>query len=379
MNPIRKVRGYGQSIWLDYISRELLDSLGLQKLIAEDGISGVTSNPAIFEKSIREGQAYAPDIVESIDVPANALAEHLALEDIRRAADELYPVYMAHLGQDGFASLEVSPHLADDTQATLIEARRFWNALDQPNAMIKVPGTSAGIEAFETLVAEGINVNVTLLFSVDVYRQVTEAWLRGLERRQLAGGNLSRVASVASFFISRIDSAVDRQIDRRLASGASPSEARILERLRGQVAIANARQAYRHYLQIVTSPRWRNLATLGAQPQRLLWASTGVKDPAWRDVRYVEALIGPETVNTVPPATLDAFRDHGVPRPSLLEDLDGATDTLAQASEIGIDLDAITACLLTDGLRLFTEAFERLLAAIKETRLASRRMSAVHS
>jgi transaldolase/glucose-6-phosphate isomerase len=372
MNPLRKIHGYGQSIWLDYISRELLDGLGLHKLIAEDGITGVTSNPAIFEKSIRNGETYAADIVQSSDVAANVMAEHLVLEDIRRAASELYPVYEATLGQDGFASLEVSPHLAHDAQSTLIEARRFWAELDQSNAMIKVPATPAGIAAIETLIAEGINVNVTLLFSVEVYRQVAEAWLRGLERRHLAGGDLSRVASVASFFVSRIDSVVDAQIDQRLASGASPGEAHALQALRGQVAIANARQAYMHYLKIVTSPRWRNLASMGAQPQRLLWASTGVKDPAYRDVRYVEELIAPETVNTVPPATLDAFREHGVPRASLLEDLDGALDTLHLAGELGINLGAITAALLDDGLRLFTEAFERLLEAIETTRQASR-------
>lgn len=368
MNSLRKLHGHGQSLWLDYIGRELLDSLELRRLIVEDGIAGVTSNPAIFEKSISGGQFYAADIVKSHDIPATAVYEHLALEDIRRAAAELHPVYEATQGRDGYASLEVSPHLAHDTERTLQEARRLWAALDQPNAMIKVPATPAGMAAVETLVAEGINVNITLLFAVEAYRRVADAWLRGLERRLAAGGELSQIASVASFFISRIDTAADAEIDRRLAAGVPHHEARALSALRGSLAIANARLAYMHYMEIITQPRWCRLASLGAQPQRLLWASTGVKDPAYRDVRYIEELIGPETVNTVPPATLDAFRDHGVPRDSLLEDLDGALDRLSEATRLGIDLAAITDTLLAEGLRQFRDAHDRLLDAINRTR-----------
>lgn len=373
MNPLRKLHGHGQSVWLDYIGRELLDSLELRRLIEEDGITGVTSNPAIFEKSISGGQFYAADIARSHDVPATAVYEHLALEDIRRAAAELHPVYAATRGRDGYASIEVSPHLAHDTERTLQEARRLWAALDQPNAMIKVPATAAGMAALESLIAEGINVNVTLLFAVDAYRRVTDAWLRGLEKRLAAGGELSQVASVASFFISRIDTAADAQIDRRLAAGVPPRDARALSALRGSLAIANARQAYLHYMETVTQPRWRHLASAGAQPQRLLWASTGVKDPAYRDVRYLEELIGAETVNTVPPATLDAFRDHGVPRDSLLEDLDGALDRLSAAARLGVDLAAITDTLLADGLRQFRDAHDRLIDAIDQTQQAHHR------
>lgn len=368
MNPLRSLHGYGQSVWLDYIGRELLDSLELRRLIEEDGIVGVTSNPAIFEKSISGGQYYAVDIAKSADMPAALVYEHLALEDIRRAATELYPVYTATQGRDGYASLEVSPHLAHDSELTIEEARRLWAALGQPNTMIKVPATPAGIVAIETLIAEGINVNVTLLFGVGAYRQVADAWLRGLERRAAAGGELSQVASVASFFISRIDTAVDTAIDRRLASGVSNRDARALSTLRGTLAIANARQAYLHYLEIVTQPRWRKLANQGAQPQRLLWASTGVKDPAYRDVRYIEELIGSDTVNTVPPATLDAFRDHGVPRDSLLEDIDGALERLSHADRLGIDLATITDVLLADGLRQFRDAHDRLIDAIVQAR-----------
>lgn len=367
MNPLRKLHSHGQSVWLDNIGRELLDSLELRRLIEEDGVTGVTSNPAIFEKRISGGQLYAADIARSSDVPAAAVAEHLALEDIRRAADELAPAYAATQGRDGFASLEVDPHLAHDTERTLRGARRLWAALDQPNAMIKVPATPAGIAAIETLIAEGINVNVTLLFSVEAYRQVADAWLRGLERRLAAGGNLSRVASVASFFVSRIDTAVDREIDRQLASGVPHRDARALSVLRGELAIANARRAYLTYMEIVTQPRWRRLASLGAQPQRLLWASTGVKDPVTRDVRYIEELIGSETINTMPPATLDAFRDHGVPRDSLLENLDGALDRLSEAARLGIDLAVITDILLADGLRQFRDAHDRLIDAIVRT------------
>lgn len=373
MNPLRKLHGHGQSVWLDYIGRELLDSQELRRLIEEDGITGVTSNPAIFEKSISGGQLYAADIVQSHDIPATAVYEHLALEDIRRAAAELRPVHAATHGRDGYASLEVSPHLAHDSERTLHEARRLWAALDQPNAMIKVPATAAGMDAIETLIAEGINVNVTLLFAVDAYHRVTEAWLRGLERRLEAGGELSQVASVASFFISRIDTAADAQIDRRLAAGVPPRDARALSALRGSLAIANARRAYLHYMETVTQPRWRRLASHGAQPQRLLWASTGVKDPAYRDVRYIEELIGSETVNTVPPATLDAFRDHGVPRDSLLEDLDDALDRLSEATRLGIDLRAITDTLLAEGLRQFSDAHDRLIDAIDLTQQTGHR------
>lgn len=373
MNPLRKLHGHGQSVWLDYIGRELLDSPELRRLIEDDGITGVTSNPAIFEKSISGGDFYAADIDRSRDIPASAVYEHLALEDIRRAASELLPVYDATRGRDGYASIEVSPHLAHDTQGTLQEARRLWAALDQSNAMIKVPATPAGIAAIETLIAEGINVNVTLLFAVETYRRVADAWLRGLERRLAAGGELSQIASVASFFISRIDTAADAEIDRRLAVGMANHDARALSALRGTLAIANARRAYLHYMEIVTQPRWHRLASRGAQPQRLLWASTGVKDPTYRDVRYVEELIGTATVNTVPPATLDAFRDHGVPRDSLLEDLDDALDRLSEATRLGVDLTAITDTLLEDGLRQFRDAHDRLIDAIGQAQLARRR------
>lgn len=374
MNPLRKLHSHGQSVWLDTIGRELLDSLELRRLIDEDGVTGVTSNPVTFEKSISGGQSYVTNIARSSDVPAAAVAEHLALEDIRRAADELVPVYEATRGRDGYASLEIDPHLAHDTELTLLDARRLWATLDQPNVIIKVPATPAGIVAIETLIAEGINVNVTLLFSVDVYRQVAGAWLRGLERRFAAGDDLSRITSVASFFVSRIDTAVDREIDRQLASGLPHRDERVLSKLRGELAIANARLAYLAYREIVTQPRWRRLASFGAQPQRLLWTGTGVKDPAYRDVRYIEELIGSETINTVPTATLDAFRDHGVPRDSLLEDLDGALDRLGEATRLGIDLATIADNLLNEGLRQLRDAHDRLIDAIRRVQATQHRM-----
>ncbi|MEA2080256.1 MAG: bifunctional transaldolase/phosoglucose isomerase, partial [Pseudomonadota bacterium] len=375
MNLLKKLEAFGQSIWFDYIRRNLLTGGELDRLIDEDGVAGITSNPAIFEKAIAGSNDYAATLKELSrrdGLTTRDAYEFLALADIRDAADHLHPVFEASTRRDGYVSLEVSPRLANDTDGTLQEARRLWQAVDRPNLMIKVPATPAGLPAIETLLTEGINVNVTLLFSIVVYEQVAETFIRALERRLEAGVDPGAVASVASFFISRIDSAVDSVVDERLANGADGGERTGLESLQGEVAIACAKLAYQRFKQLFGDDRWQALADHGARPQRLLWASTGVKNPQYRDVRYIEELIGPDTVNTVPPATLDAFRDHGEPRSSLEQDVAAAGQALETAAALGIPLDAITEQLLDDGVRKFVAAFDKLLAAV-ETGIAEAR------
>ena len=366
-NPLRALQVFGQSVWLDYIRRTLITSGELRALIDDDGLRGVTSNPAIFEKAVAGSSDYR-DLLES---PAShtqdpkQIYERLAVRDIRDAADALRSVYDETEARDGYVSLEVSPLLASDTAGTLDEARRLWRAVGRENLMIKVPATAQGIPAIQQLIAEGINVNVTLLFSQDAYEHVAQAYVAGLEQFASAGGDVSRVASVASFFISRIDTAIDALVAERLEAKPSAHEQALLRSLAGRVAIANAKLTYQRYQEIFAGPRWQALASRGAQTQRLLWASTGAKNPAYRDVAYVEELIGPDTVNTMPPATIDAFRDHGRPRASLVEDVESARDTMSTLAEVGISMKAVTNTLLTDGLRLFTEAFEQLLKSVE--------------
>ncbi len=371
VNRVRQLLGEGQSVWLDYVSRALLTQGTLLNLIAADGVKGVTSNPAIFEKSIGTGTDYDPlvsSMLDRGDASVNAVYEHLAITDIRDAADQLLPVYQATNRRDGYISLEVSPYLAHDAQATEQEGLRLWRAVSRSNLMIKVPATEAGSTAIRGLIAAGVNVNVTLLFAQSAYEAVAEAYVSGLEAFAAGGGDLSHVASVASFFISRVDVMVDAEIERRLATAEGDGEA--LGALRGRVAIANAKLAYRYYQTLVASPRWQALAAKGAMPQRLLWASTGTKNPNYRDVLYVEELIGPETVNTMPPATLDAFRDHGSVRASLTERVDEAAAVLAEADQLGIDRQSIADRLLAEGLTLFVDAADALLATVAAKRLA---------
>ncbi|MFP5306735.1 MAG: transaldolase [Gammaproteobacteria bacterium] len=366
MNPLLQCRTHGQSIWLDYIRRDLVAGGALQRLIDDDGISGLTSNPAIFEKAIGGSQDYdvaLSALVASGERDPSVLFERLAVEDIRAAADLLEPVYRDSAGADGYVSLEVSPHLAMDEAATVREARRLWRAVDRPNLMIKVPGTPPGIAAVCRLVGEGVNINVTLLFAREAYRAVADAYIRGLETFVAGGGDPARVASVASFFVSRIDTAVDAELGRRLAT-ADAAERGALEALAGRVAVANAKLAYADYRTICAQPRWQALLARGARPQRLLWASTGTKNPQYSDVLYVESLIGPETVNTVPPATLDAFRDHGQAAPRLAEDIDGARAVIGALAAAGLSLDAITDRLVVEGVQLFVDAHDKLLAAV---------------
>lgn len=366
-NRLRALRELGQSVWLDDIRRAWLDDGTLARLIADDGVAGVTSNPAIFEKAISGGGEYDAAMRELTRAGhgPGAVYEALALEDVRRAADLLHPTWVATDGEDGYVSLEVSPHYADDTASTVREARRLWAAFDRPNAMIKVPGTRAGLPAIGTLLVEGVNVNVTLLFGVARYREVAETFLAALEARAAAGHDVRRVASVASFFLSRIDTLVDKSLDE---IGTAPARA-----LRGQAAIACARLAYRHYRSWTSEDRWTRLAAAGARPQRLLWASTSTKDPAYADTKYVEALIGPGTVNTMPLATLAAYREHGRPAPRLEDDVEGALDLPDELAALGIDLDGVAARLERDGVRKFVEPFDALHAAIAHRQAAWRR------
>ncbi len=357
MNPLLQLNEYGQSVWLDYIRRDFVSGGALAKLIREDGLTGMTSNPAIFEKAIGGGNEYAPAIraLKDKELDAMRLYEALAIEDIRTAADLLRPVFEASEGRDGFVSLEVSPFLANDTAATVTEARRLWREVSRPNLMVKVPATQAGLPGIELLIAQDMNVNVTLLFARGMYEQVAVRYLAGLERRAAEGLDIDRIASVASFFVSRIDAAVDPALPPAL---------------QGKTAIANAKLAYASYKRIFSGTRWDNLAQKGARPQRLLWASTSTKNPAYRDVLYVEELIGSNTVNTLPPATLDAFRAHGVARASLEEDVAAAHATL-EAVEKHLKLEDITDKLLVDGVKLFADAFDKLLAAVEAARKAA--------
>jgi transaldolase / glucose-6-phosphate isomerase len=366
-NPLRALEVFGQSVWLDYIRRSLITSGELRRLIEEDGLRGVTSNPAIFEKAISGSSDYRAVLeqpgVRTLD--AKTVYERLAIQDIQDAADVLRPLYDQTSKRDGYVSLEVSPLLAYDTAETIEEARRLWQAVGRDNVMIKVPATPQGILAIHQLIAEGMSVNVTLLFAQDSYEQVAEAYIDGLERYAASGGDLKRVASVASFFISRIDTAVDTLIAARLQANANANERGVLDGLIGRVAIANAKLTYQRYKELFSGPRWQSLAGQGAQTQRLLWASTGTKNPSYHDVIYIEELIGPDTVNTVPPATFDAFRDHGRPRASLVEDLESAADTMATLAEVGIPFHDVTDKLLADGVQLFSDAFGKLLKAVE--------------
>jgi len=368
LNPVAALKQYGQSVWLDFIRRSLIAGGELGRLVQEDALGGVTSNPAIFEKAIDGSNDYAAAIhdisEEDPGLPAKEVYERLAVKDIQDAADVLRPVYEKTGKRDGYVSLEVSPDLANDTEGTLHEARHLWKAVGRPNVMIKVPATPAGLPAIRILIGEGINVNVTLLFARDAYQAVAQAYMEGLEARSQAGYALGHVASVASFFVSRIDSAVDALVEAKLKDATGPDAAR-LKAVRGKVAIANAKLAYQSYKKTFAGPAWEALKAKGAQTQRVLWASTGTKNPHYSDVLYVEELIGPETVNTVPPETLSAFRDHGRPRASLEEDVTGAMDLLDSLEKAGISLKQVTDDLLADGLKKFVEPFTKLLKAVE--------------
>ena len=362
---------YGQSVWLDFISRKMITTGELARLVRDEGVAGLTSNPTIFEKAIVGTGDYSAQI-ETIrgaepELPARQLYERLVTKDIQDAADILRETYDRTRGGDGYVSLEVSPTVAEDTNATVAEARHLWETVARPNLMIKVPGTAAGVPAVRSLTAEGINVNITLLFGREMYEAVAGAYIEGLEDRLGASGGdaeIDGIASVASFFVSRIDTAVDKLLDEKLQR-ATGAERQRLERLYGKTAIANARLAYQSYKRIFSGPRWEALAARGARRQRLLWASTSVKNPRYRDVMYVDELIGPDTVNTVPVETLDAYRDHGRPSASLEANLTEAAATLDELAAAGISLAEVTDDLVADGIRKFQEPFDKLMATLE--------------
>src|SRR5437867_4300559 len=370
MNPLVQLREFGQSPWYDYIRRGLITSGELKSLIDNDGLMGITSNPSIFEKAISGSTDYdrALTQIASTVTGIKEIYETLAVQDIQDAADLMYPEYQQSQTRDGYVSLEVSPDLAFNTQGTIEEAVRLHKAVGRDNVMIKVPGTPEGLPAIEQLLSLGINVDVTLLFSVAVYEQVAWTYIAGLEKLVARGGDLKKIASVASFFISRIDTLVDSLLEAKLKEETHPLQKATLQSLMGRVAIANAKVAYLKFQEICNSPRFAALKAKGAKVQRLLWASTGTKNPKYPDTYYVDELIGPDTVNTMPAATFNAFRDHGGPRTSLLEGIDEARETMSTLAECKIDMKQVTEKLLVDGARLFSDSFDQLMSVISRKR-----------
>jgi transaldolase len=365
-SPLKRLSALGQSIWLDYIRRDLIASGGLRRLIEEDGLRGMTSNPSIFEKAIVESHDYDEDVRAMVfdGKGAKAIYEALSQRDVQSAADEFRPLYDTTDGEDGYVSLEVNPHLAHDTKGTIAEARRLWTALDRRNVFIKVPATREGLRAIQQLISEGISVNVTLLFGLPRYRQVADAYIAGIEARAAQGHPVKHVVSVASFFVSRIDALVDPLLEKRIVQDGREGE--VAKQVHGQVAIASAKMAYQIYKDLFGSPRFKTLAEKGARPQRLLWASTGTKNPDYSDVKYVESLIGPDTVATVPVETLDAYRDHGDPKARLEQDVERAAWVLQRLSELGISIDKVTQQLEEEGVEKFNRPFDKLMETLKK-------------
>ena len=368
-NPLTELLNYGQSMWLDYIRRDLFTTGKLAQMIREDGLRGMTSNPAIFEKAIADSSLY-DDQLEALgarkDLDATGRYEQIAIRDIQTAADTLRPVYQESNFHDGYVSLEVSPYLARKTEESMEEARRLWKTVARENVMIKIPGTAEGIPAIRQLISEGININVTLLFAQEVYVQVAESYIAGLEALAKNGGDLKKMAGVASFFISRIDTLVDSLVNDKIKKTTDTNQLAILKGLLGKVAIANGKLTYQKYQRIFSGPRWQALATKGAQTQRVLWASTSTKNPAYRDVIYVEELIGRDTVDTMPPATVEAFRDHGKLGNTLIEDIPGAEKVMSDLAKVGISMKEVTDKLTDDGVKLFADAFDKLLGAVEK-------------
>jgi transaldolase len=365
-NPLQQLGTLGQSIWLDYIRRDLITGGGLRRLIEEDGVRGMTSNPAIFEKAITESHDYDGEIraMALQGKEAGAIYETISQADVQSAADEFRPLYYSSDGRDGYVSLEVNPHLAHDSNGTIQEARRLSAALNRPNVLIKVPATAAGLSAIRQLISEGISVNVTLLFGLPRYRQVAEAYLEGIEARLAQGKPVKHIASVASFFLSRIDALVDPHLEKLIAQGGR--EADLAKKARGQVAIASAKMAYQIYKEIFAGDWFRTLADKGARVQRLLWASTSAKNPEYNDVKYVESLIGPDTVNTAPPETIAAYRDHGKPKARLEQDVRGAGRVLERLAELGISIDKVTGQLEDEGVDKFIKPFDNLMETLAQ-------------
>jgi transaldolase/transaldolase/glucose-6-phosphate isomerase len=366
MNPLQQLAEQGQSVWLDFMRRSLVTTGELQRYIDNDGLKGLTSNPTIFQKAVEGSEDYDDLFREWAPRGASAgdVFEALAIRDIGDAARVFRPVWEKTKHRDGYCSIEVTPTLAHDTQGTVAEAHRLWEKLDVPNVMVKIPGTVEGVPAIEQCVADGLNINITLLFSQDAYVAVAEAYIRGLEKRLARGDDVSESASVASFFVSRIDSLVEKIIAAREKAGATPQQKALFDEVVGKVAIANAKQAYQKYKGLFSGPRWQKLADKGAKTQRVLWASTGTKNPKYSDVLYIEELIGPDTVNTIPPATLDAFRDHGKVRRTLDQGVPEADAVMRKLEQSGISMKAVTDQLVEDGVKSFSESFSDLISAV---------------
>jgi transaldolase len=369
-NPLRDLKSFGQSVWFDYIRRDELTSGHLKKLVDDDGVTGVTSNPTIFEKAIAGSNDYDEAIRKLVEAGKETpeIFESLEVEDIRAAADVFRSLYDSTEGRNGFVSIEVAPTLARDTQGSIAEARRLWREVDRPNIFVKVPGTVEGLPAIEQLLSEGININITLLFAIERYEQVAMAYIAALEKLARQGKPLSRIASVASFFVSRIDTLADQQIGVKVASANSADERQKLEHLLGKTAVANAKLAYAKFEEICGGGRFEALAQKGARVQRMLWASTGTKNPKYSDTLYVDTLIGPETINTMPAATLNAYRDHGKPAMRIQEGLDEARSVMRQLAEVGVDLASVTRTLEDQGVESFAKDYQKLLAALGEKR-----------
>jgi transaldolase len=367
-NPLLKIQDFGQSIWLDYLRRKMITSGELKELIEKDGLRGVTSNPSIFDKAIAGSHDY-DEQVRALALEGKStgeIYEEITVKDVRDAADVFRPVFDESKGESGFISLEVNPHLARDVEGTIAEARRLWKKLDRPNVFIKVPATKEGLTCIRTLISEGVNVNVTLLFGLPRYREVADAYISGLEDRTKNGKSPERISSVASFFLSRIDVLVDPMLEDMMEAGGE--KARSAERAHGQVAIASAKEAYQIYKDIFDSERFRRLAGKGARPQRVLWASTSTKNPNYSDVKYVEALIGPQTINTVPQETLNAYRDHGNPSPRLEDGVDEARAVLDLLPDLGIDIDRVTQQLVEEGIEKFNKPYDDLIKTLASKR-----------
>jgi transaldolase len=364
-NPLRQLEALGQSVWLDYIKRDLISTGELKKLIDEDGLSGITSNPSIFEEAIVKSNEYEKDIkaMKQEKKDADTIYNALTIRDVQSAADEFLFLYQKTGGKAGYVSLEVNPHLAHDTKGTLADARRLWHALQRPNVLIKIPGTLEGLPAITQLISEGINVNVTLLFGVPRYREVAEAYLKGIEARINKNQSVKEITSVASFFLSRIDTLVDPILEKSFHLEGETAE--IAKKMQGQVAIASAKMAYEFYQEIFTSDRFKSLAKKGAKTQQLLWASTSTKNPAYSDIKYVESLIGPETINTIPLETLNHYRDHGNPQKLLVQEVDKARWVFDHLSTVGINIDKLTQQLEDEGVDKFNKAFDQLINTLK--------------
>jgi transaldolase len=363
-NPLKALHDAGQAIWLDFIDRTILKNGDLARRIRDDGVTGMTSNPTIFEKALAEGSAYDEQIRSAAgELTALELFERIATTDVRDACDIFRSVFDSMQGADGFVSIEVSPGAANDASATVVEATRLWKTVDRPNAFVKVPGTVEGAKAVRQLTANGVNINITLLFAIDAYARVIEAYMAGLEERVAAGKDISKIHSVASFFVSRVDTETDKRLDA--AAKVRPADATALQSLMGKAAIANAKLAYKLFQTQIATPRWQALAARGATVQRPLWASTSTKNPAYRDVMYVEQLIGPDTVNTMPPQTVDAFRDHGRVARTVDAAVDEAQRTIDALEKQGISIDDVTEKLLTDGIASFQKSFDSLIGGLQ--------------